>query len=404
MTRPRTAARRPSRRAAVTVTLGVAIGALVGVTVTGAWPSPDRAAAPVAESQVVEVSVHDCGAGWTGQEAGLQRLAFHNGYRSAGEAQIVAVDSGRVLLEVEPLGPGTTVPRPVSLAAGTYRVRCLMDDADAVEGPAVTLTGPGRADNPGVRPVGYAALIPATLRYEHYVRRHLPGVLAGVAALRADLAAGRLVDARQHWLRAHLRYERLGAAYGAFGPLDAAVNGLPDGLPRGVRDPGWTGFHQLEWLLWHGATAARLTAPARRLSADLEHLRRRFRTAQLDPLELTLRAHEISENALQRELTGQTEFGSHSALATVSANLDGTRVALRFLRPFIAARGLHWRRVSEQLDRADRLVLRQRRPDGTWRDLRALPQRERARIDATIGRLCEVLAPVAVALEPRRTE
>ncbi len=396
-------ARPPSRRAAVTVTLGVAVGAILGITMTGAWPSTEPAAVRTAEPLTVEVSPGDCGAGWSDRDAGLQELAFHNGYRSAGAAQIVDA-SGRVFLEVEPIGPGTTVPRSMSLGAGTYRVRCLMEDASAAEGPDVTLTGPGRADNPGVRPVQFADLVPATLRYEHHVRRRLPAVVRGVEAMRVDLAAGRLGDARRDWLRAHLRYERLGAAYGAFGDLDGAINGLPDGLPRGVRNQSWTGFHKVELLLWRGAPATRLMAPTRRLAADLERLRRHFRTAEIDPLELTVRAHEISENALELELTGRTDFGSHSALATVAANLDGTRAALHFLKPFIKSRGLHWQRVRQLVERARVLLAHQRRPDGSWRTLSSLPQRERERIDAVIGLVCERLAPVAVALEPRRTE
>lgn len=381
-----------------------ATGAIGGLALAGPWPSAEPASGLLADNVVVDVSAYDCGAGWGDQAAGLQILSFRNTYRSAGGAQVFAVDTGRVYLEVEPIGPDSTVPRSVSLAAGTYRVRCLMEDATAVEGPDVTLTGPGRSDNPGVRPVPFADLVPATQRYEHYVRRHLPGVLRGVARLRADIADGRLGDARGDWLRAHLAYERLGAAYGAFGDLDGAINGLPDGLPRGVHDRAWTGFHRVEWLLWRGAPAQRLVAPARQLAADLDRLGRHFRRAQLDPLDLTLRAHEISENALQLELTGHTDFGSHTSLATVAANLDGTRTALHFLAPFLRAGGLHWPRVSQQVERARDLVAQQQRPDGTWRDLRSLPQLERERIDAMIGQVCEVLAPVAVALEPRRVE
>ena len=33
------------------------------------------------------------------------------------------------------------------------------------------------------------------------------------------------------WLAADARYESIGAAYGAFGDLDAAINGEPAGCP-----------------------------------------------------------------------------------------------------------------------------------------------------------------------------
>ncbi|HEX6619756.1 MAG TPA: imelysin family protein [Solirubrobacteraceae bacterium] len=68
--------------------------------------------------------------------------------------------------------------------------------------------------------------------YKRYVRRQLRALLGEVTALRSAIARGDLAGARAAWLKADARYESIGAAYGAFGELDAAVNGRPAG--RGV--------------------------------------------------------------------------------------------------------------------------------------------------------------------------
>lgn len=81
--------------------------------------------------------------------------------------------------------------------------------------------------------------------YKRYVRRQLGALLGEVGALRSAIARGDLAGARAAWLRADARYESIGAAYGAFGDLDAAVNGRPAGLPGGVRSPDFTGLHRM---------------------------------------------------------------------------------------------------------------------------------------------------------------
>ena len=82
-----------------------------------------------------------------------------------------------------------------------------------------------------------------TAVYRRHVRATLRAMLGDVARLRAAVAAGDLRAARRAWLAADERYETIGAAYGAFGALDAAVNGRPAGLAggttvdRGVQGP-----------------------------------------------------------------------------------------------------------------------------------------------------------------------
>jgi high-affinity iron transporter len=135
-------------------------------------------------------------------------------------------------------------------------------------------------------------------------------------------APGVVAAARADWLTAHLEYSSLGAAYGTFEDFDKEINGRADGLPLGVADPGFTGFHRLEYGLWHGQSAQSLTVVADRLVTDVTGLRKAFPTQDFDPTDLPLRTHEILENTLQFELTADTDEGSGSNLATTRANLS----------------------------------------------------------------------------------
>ncbi len=104
--------------------------------------------------------------------------------------------------------------------------------------------------------------------------------------MRDAVRSGDLDVARAAWLPAHLAYERLGAAYGTFGDFADKIDGRPAGLPKGVHDADFTGFHRVEYGLWHGESAASLRAPADRLASDVRALRDDFPRQQTDPNDL----------------------------------------------------------------------------------------------------------------------
>lgn len=362
--------------------------ALVAAATLAACGTSGPAARPGVQSSTVQVSVNDCGAGWTSTRAGTEQLTVHNTDYRPGEAQLIDPKSGAVYADVEPLGPGTTVSLRVSLSAGSYAWRCLMEDESQITGSTVRVTGSAHGSTPGVVPVSQADLVPATRAYEAYVKGQLPRLVTLTDKLHTDITDGRLADARTDWLPAHLEYERLGAAYDAFGDLDGAINGLPDGLPGGVHDAKWTGFHRLEYGLWHGQSKVELTPYADFLARDVQALRHEFATTEIDPLQISIRAHEISENALQFELTGRTNFGSNSNLATVRANLEGTQAVLRIIHSLLVTR-------YKQLPQTQQLLAT------TEHDIDIHADHER--IDSDLSELCELLAPIASMLEPRRT-
>jgi iron uptake system component EfeO len=354
----------------------------------------------------VQVSPGGCGAGWSAAHAsaGLQVFDIANSGISPADVQLVEPATGAVLGEAESVAPNRSRPLLVRLAAGSYAFRCLQQDTDAVTGPTVKVTGSGSSDGfgssdssgsgsgqgtPAVVPVTQQDLIPAALAYQHWVGGQLPGLVAEVDALHSAVASGDLAGAKQRWLTAHLAYERLGAAYGAFGDVDEEING-----PRSHD----TGFHGVEYGLWHQGSTNGLEPVAARLLSDVKGLAAGWTKVQLDPAVLGVRAHEIVENAIEFELSGRTDYGSGSNLATVGANLGGTAEVLTLLRPLLIPRV-----AMPQIDAAMSAARARLAADGNV-PLGSLTQPQREKLNAVFGDLVEQLAPVASVLEVRRTQ
>jgi high-affinity iron transporter len=311
-------------------------------------------------------------------------------------------DKGDVYAEIPWLAPGHTLPLTTTLNGGHYAFRCVFSDGTVRTSRRITITGTTSAAVAGYQPLPDLDMDAPVNAYRRRISAALPRLLSAARTLDADAARNDLPAARADWLTAHLDYERLGAAYNAFGDFDDAIDGTADGHPQGVKSPDWTGFFRIEYGLWHGQTASRLRALTKRLVSDVSSLIRDFPSEDIDPGDLPLRAHEILENTLQFQLTGDDDYGSGSELATVDANIQGTRQVLDVLEPLIRPRDPALLAVIHQdLSRVDAEVTAFRTPDGSWMPLRRISADRRRRIDGDMGELLEQLSAVPNLLAPR---
>ncbi|MFJ4537346.1 iron uptake transporter permease EfeU [Streptomyces tibetensis] len=373
----------------------VAVPALLaGLVVALAHPEP-------AAGQTVAVSATDCGQGFTAPKPGRQDFRMHNTGNQTSEVYLIDPSSNAVYGEIEGLAPGTTRDLVTTVAGGTYAWRCVPTDGKAVTSKAVRVTGAAGAH--AVVPVTQRDLAAPLKAYRAYVNRGLSTLVTRTRQLGDDIRAGHLDTARTDWLTAHRTYASLGAAYGTFEDFDQKINGRPDGLPGGVRDQNFTGFLRIEYGLWHGQSAAELKGPAQELAEDAAGLQKAFPHQDFDPSDLPLRAHEILENTLQFELTGDTDQGSGTGLATADANLAGTRELLTVLRPLLTSRAPRLLpTVDADIARLQHL-LDSAHHGNRWTPVDRLDPAAKARIDGATGQLLEDLSPVPDLLEIRKS-
>jgi iron uptake system component EfeO len=238
--------------------------------------------------------------------------------------------------------------------------------------------------------------------YRRHVVRQLGALTEDVTRLRTAIAARDLPGARAAWRAANARYQTIGAAYGAFGDLDRAVDRTTAGLRRGAADRQFTGLHRVELALFGRRSLEDARAPARGLDRAVARMRARMPRLRIDPLEYSLRAHEVLEDTLHLQLTGQASPWSGAAYDAVAANVRGTRVVLATLAPLIDARSQGVRLGAERaLDRVARALQRLRGRHGGYPTLHAAGQLERERIAALVAAAAERLASIPELIDPR---
>jgi iron uptake system component EfeO len=390
---PRIAPRTATRTAALAAALAITTGGAVACG-GGGGPAADR----------VSVSNGGCGPSWKLAGPGWHTFQVYNASAEGAEIDLVNPANGAIYAEVEALGPGTTSPMRLDVGSGSYAFHCLFEDSDALTGPTVTVTVAGHARGaPAILPVTRNDLFGPARTYHGWIAAGLGTLARQTAALAADVRGGNLARAKADWLTAHLTYETLGAAYDAFGDFDGEINGTTAGLDGGVNSPGWTGFYRLEYGLWHGQSGRQLTGVADKLRTDVRGLGAAWPDMEIDLPDMGLRTHEILENALQFQLSGHDDYGSGTTLATVGANIAGTRELLTVLHPLLAPRYTGLPAVSTWLDRLQSRLDPAKRPNGGWTPVSALSPSLREQINTAASQSLEELSPIAAITEPRRT-
>jgi len=250
-------------------------------------------------------------------------------------------------------------------------------------------------------PITYNELIPLAKKYVTEEEAAIKVMAPETATLAAAVRSGNLAAARRDWLTAHLQYETLGDAYGAFGNFDTEIDGRADAV--GVNSPQWTGFYRLEYGLWHGQSLQSLAPVADALNRYVDQLAVWWPTQEVTLSDLGRRAHEVIENALEFQLTGHDDYGSGTTLASTAAAITASRMLLALLHPLLATRYPGLPSVYSGLDQLQSLLEKERLPDGWWVPESALSVSARQAIDAACGQVLQELAPIAAITEPRNS-
>ena len=369
---------------------------LIAAALIGFAPGAAQAA------QQITVTGSSCAPDWSSAASGNQDFTVVNKSGHTAEINLIQASSQGIVAEIETLGPATSQTMSATLTDGSYSWRCLIDGMPTTTSAQVAVAGGTAASSaapPPVKPITVDELQPAADAYDRYVQPKLVTLAGQVNQIKTDLTGNNIPAAQADWLQAQLTWEQVGAAYDSFGDLGDAIDGLPQALPLGVNDPGFTGLHRIEYGLWHGQGAAELLPVADQLSTDITTLQGKLPQLTVDPTDMPVRAHEILEDALRDHLSGLTDEGAGAAYAETYADVQGTQVVLGMLTNQIDTRrpGL-LTTVDAQLNTLSQALLATQ-VNGQWQSLAATPLAANQKVDGAIGAVLENLSIIPDILE-----
>jgi high-affinity iron transporter len=375
---------------------------MAAVTMSTSLAFPMMAGATDQPSERILITQSSCAPTWTAPRTGQDTFVVENRTERSGAVYLFNPYTGITVDKESTLPPESSLTLHVDVKPGHYTWGCHLRGEGTHQSADVTVRQPPvmTAAGPTTRiPVAPAQLVGPVLSYQTYVSQQLNVLVGEVTGLQSAIANGNLAQAEAAWLTAHLTWQRVGAAYDAFGTLGTSINGLAPGQDVGQTpgmpgDSSFEGFHRIELDLWGEQNLAAAGADAVQLAGNVARLVTQFSTESIPPAELPLRTHEILEDSLRDELSGDDDYGSGTDMASVEADVSGTEVLLHLLAPLLKERAPDLvSRAMVQLDRLD-VALSATMQDGRWVAVSHVPLSQREQVDGAIGAVLEILAVI----------
>lgn len=306
-------------------------------------PSPIRLSLAFLAASLVALLAAGCGSDSEGSTE-AKEIAFkltdagcdpHNAQAAAGPItfdvenqgtaavnELEVLDGETVLGEVGNLADGESGSFSLTLEQGEYTLYC---PGGAKDRGTLTVSGELQAENsPEVEA--------AVARYRKYLEQNTAELVAATEPFVAAVVAGDVARAKALYPAARIPYERIEPVAESFGTLDPRIDARENDVPAGE----FEGFHRIERALWIEDTTAGMAPVAKQLLADVEELRDKVKTVQLQAVQVANGANELLGEVSASKITGEEERYSHIDLVDFEANVEGAEVAFEAVEPLLA--------------------------------------------------------------------
>ncbi|MFT3689423.1 iron uptake system protein EfeO [Paenirhodobacter sp.] len=242
------------------------------------------------------------------------------------------LDGVMVLAERENIAPGFRATLVAQLQPGEYQMACgLLSNPRGV----LKVTPSDEAAS-AASEVTLRKFLGPLSEYRVYLVMQGNAAASTAQALRDAVAAGDLAAAQAAWEAARLPYRRIEPLANRLSDLANAINPQAAYLAERESDPGFTGYHRIEYGLFAQNTTEGLLPHADRLLSDLEALKARMREAKLDPqLLLSLPAQMTAQLAQSQVPAGENSYAGND-LDDFAASVEGIGKLAGLLRTVVA--------------------------------------------------------------------
>ncbi|PAA27382.1 multidrug DMT transporter permease [Pseudomonas fragi] len=279
----------------------------------------------------VTIHPHSCEPNALTVPAGFNSFRIVNASERAVEWEIL--DGVLVVEERENIAPGLSQVINATLTPGDYAITCGL-----LSNPRGTLhVTPTAASEASARArPALVAFIGPLSEFRVYLSSQGNALTKAVDALSQAIAAGDLAQAQALYAPAREAYQRLAPAAQRLAELDNSINARADYFEKREQDPGFIGFHRLEYGLFEQRSTQGLTPIAQQLLANSVLLKQQLLAQSLPPEQLvSIVARTLHNLADTRASSGEEERYSHIDLNGFAANLQVTHKVVDLLRPLL---------------------------------------------------------------------
>ncbi|MCF7534937.1 iron uptake system protein EfeO [Pseudomonas petrae] len=280
---------------------------------------------------VVTINAKNCEPNSITVPAGKNAFRIVNASDRAVEWEIL--DGVLVVEERENIVPGLSQVINANLQPGDYTITCGL-----LSNPRGTLhvTPTAESDAAAKARPSMVAFIGPLSEYRVYLSTQSSALIRAVNDLQQAIDSGDLAQAQKAYAPARAAYQRIAPAAQRLSELDNAINARADYYEKREQDPGFGGFHRIEFGLFSQKSVEGLTPVVQKLQTDIASLKQQLLAQSIAPEQLASMVVRNMRSIAEVRNNGEEERYSHLDVNGFAANLEGTRKVIDLLRPLLA--------------------------------------------------------------------
>ena len=292
-----------------------------------------------------------------------------------------------IVAERENILPGFKQSFTVDLEPGTYGIACGL-----LSNPKGVLTVTGTSSKTGA--VDPMDLVAPVAEYKVYVQTEVDGFLTQTTAFVAAIKAGDVEGAKAQFAGARAGFERIEPVAELFSDLDNAIDSRADDWEQREADPGFGGFHRLEYALFTKGDVSDMGPVADKLLADVTDLNTRVTDLAIPPGVMVGGAAALIEEVAGSKISGEEDRYSGTDLSDFAANVEGAAKIVALVSPLVQPRNPDLlARTNANLADVMAVLDTYRTPDG-FKPYSALTDADRDALKGKITALAEDLSQI----------
>lgn len=188
---------------------------------------------------------------------------------------------------------------------------------------------------PALAAVAPLDLVAPIAEYKIYVNENAQNFVKDTRLFTDAVKAGDIERAKQLFGPTRMHYERIEPVAELFSDLDASIDSRADDHEKAEQDPGFTGFHRIEYALWEQNSTQEMGPFADRLMSDVLELQKRLTELTFPPEKVVGGAAVLMEEVAATKISGEEDRYSHTDLWDFQANFEGAYKIVELLRPLV---------------------------------------------------------------------
>lgn len=236
-------------------------------------------------------------------------------------------------------------------------------------------------------------LVGPVAEYKLYVNENIDKFVEDTRKFTDAVKAGNLEEARALFASTRMSYERIEPVAELFSDLDASIDSRADDHEKAEKDPGFIGFHRIEYALWEEKSTAGVNDVADKLMADVLELQKRLQKLTFPPEKVVGGAAVLMEEVAATKISGEEDRYSHTDLWDFQANFEGSYHIFELLRPLVERED---KAFVEKTDANFKTVFdtlsKYKTADGGFQSYEKLTDRDRKMLAGRVNTLAEDLS------------